>query len=183
MEAIALGPDGTVVLAGYADASWLVDEDSESDNDFVAVSLDPAAFASATTTTAPAKSGAVAVLTSEPFLAGVYVAVAAALVAVAVWVRRRRKHPRVRPGREYGHEHGAGLGTFRALGDAAGVMAHSCHVPGVSEAAALMEVVVGLVSAGPDSIAECESRLRQCRAIIVMLRRVEDLCQVDVSTT
>lgn len=196
MEAIALGPDGTIILAGYADASWDEDGDNLGHNDFVAVALDPATFTPAATTTAappapgsaPSKGDVVAVLTSEPFLAGISSAAAAGLVAGGVWLRRRRKHPRVSPGstktdpdtpvegRKHGH--GAGLGSFTALGQAASVMAHSCHVPGVSETAALMETVVGLVSDGRDGIRECDSRLRQCRAIIVMLGRVEDLRQV-----
>ena len=183
MEAIALGPDGTVVLAGYSDTSW--ETDNLGINDLLAVALNTTAFTPATTTAppapAPAKGGAL-VLSSEPLLAGISVAVAAALVAGGVWVHRRQKKSRVLPGSLTPpierHEHGAGLGTFRALGEAAGVMAHNCQVPGVSEAAALMEVVVKLMSDGRDSIAECESRLRQCRSIIVMLRRVEDLREV-----
>ena len=190
MEAIALGPGGTVVLAGYTDGVW--NETGVTYNDFVAVALDPAAFAPAAAASAapptPARDDGVSVLSSGPFVAGVCaVAAATALVALGVWVHRKRKEPRVRPespgpipGGMPVEDGGAGLGTFRALGEAASAMAHNCHVPGVSEAAALMEIVVKLVSDGRDGIAECESRLRQCRAIIVTLRRAEDLGEVEL---
>lgn len=48
-------------------------------------------------------------------------------------------------------------------------LAHNCSVPGVSEAATLMSVLVKLVSDSRDTTKGIEKSLKRCRSIIKLL--------------
>lgn len=65
------------------------------------------------------------------------------------------------------------LGLGRAVGDAAEDLARNCHIPGVSEAAAALSILVSLVANTRDNNNGMEANLRRCRAIVVMLQRAE----------
>lgn len=60
-----------------------------------------------------------------------------------------------------------GLGA--AVMDAAQELANHCQTPGISEAATVVSILVNLVTDSRDG--ESDARLRQCRAIVMMLER------------
>lgn len=71
----------------------------------------------------------------------------------------------------------ASLVTSVGVGQAAMVaaqdLAHHCQVPGVSEVATLVSLLVNLVTDSRDSNSESDGRLRQCHLIIVLLNRAD----------
>lgn len=64
-----------------------------------------------------------------------------------------------------------GLGLGHAVGDAAMELALNCHVPGVSEAAAIVSILVNLVTNNRDTKSGNDASFRRCRSIVLMLQR------------
>lgn len=64
---------------------------------------------------------------------------------------------------------GPGLG--RAVGEAALELARSCLIPGVSEAASTVSILVDLITGNQDTINGTEPSLRRCRSIVLMLQK------------
>lgn len=62
-----------------------------------------------------------------------------------------------------------GLGLGQAVGDAANALARNCSIPGVSEAATALSILVGLVTNNRDNKNGIEASLRRCRSIVLML--------------
>lgn len=54
---------------------------------------------------------------------------------------------------------------------AAQELAHHCQVRGVSEAAAVVSILMKLASDSHDNSSGSDARLRQCRSIVMMLER------------
>lgn len=63
------------------------------------------------------------------------------------------------------------VGLGQAVGDAAHELARNCHIPGVSEAAAAVAILVNLVTDNRDTKNCTEASLRRCRSIVMMLQR------------
>lgn len=64
---------------------------------------------------------------------------------------------------------GPGLG--RAVGEAALELARNCLIPGVSEAASAVSILVELATGNQDTKNSTEPSLRRCRSIVLMLQR------------
>lgn len=64
-----------------------------------------------------------------------------------------------------------GLDVVEAVVEAAHVLAGHSAIPGVSEAATLVSMLVRLVTDHRDGISEVEWRVKRCRSIIFMLER------------
>lgn len=64
-----------------------------------------------------------------------------------------------------------GIGLGQAVGDAAHELARNCHIPGVSEAAAAVAILVNMVTDNRDTKNGTEASLRRCRSIVMMLQR------------
>ncbi|CAM9606844.1 unnamed protein product, partial [Hapterophycus canaliculatus] len=62
-----------------------------------------------------------------------------------------------------------GFGLAYAVMDAAQELANHCQTPGISEAATIVSILANLVSDSRDD--DSDARLRQCRAIVMMLER------------
>ncbi|CAM9591668.1 unnamed protein product, partial [Laminaria digitata] len=75
------------------------------------------------------------------------------------------------------------LRIAHAVGDAAQELARSCHVPGVSEAAAVVSVLVNLVTDNGDAKNVTYASLRRCRSIILMLERAAKVLGKGGDTT
>ena len=69
------------------------------------------------------------------------------------------------------------IGLGRAVLAAAQELAHHCQVPGVSEAAAAVCLMANLVTDSHDNDRANESRLRQCRAIVMALKRAAKVAE------
>ena len=65
------------------------------------------------------------------------------------------------------------IGLGHAVLAAAQELAHHCQVPGISEAASVVCIMANLVTDSRDVSSGSESRLRQCRSIVVVLKRAE----------
>ncbi|CAM9474613.1 unnamed protein product [Laminaria digitata] len=63
------------------------------------------------------------------------------------------------------------VGIGQAVMVAAQELAQSCQIPGVSEAATLVSILVNLVSDSRDHNSGGDARLRQCRSIVMLLHR------------
>lgn len=63
------------------------------------------------------------------------------------------------------------IGVVKAVTDAATDLARECSIPGISEAAALVSILVQLVSDHRGSTRMVESNLRWCLTVVVMLKR------------
>lgn len=71
-------------------------------------------------------------------------------------------------------KHSAGdIGLSGAVMAAAEELAHHCQIPGVSEAASAVCIIANLVSDSRDNVRASESRLRQCRSIVMALKRAD----------
>lgn len=68
---------------------------------------------------------------------------------------------------------GSSVGLGQAVMVAAQELAHHCQVPGVSEVATLVSLLVNLVSDSCGNISGSDGRLRQCRSIITLLNRAD----------
>lgn len=68
-----------------------------------------------------------------------------------------------------------GVGFGEAVMQAVLELALHCQIPGVSEAAAMVSILVNLVSDSSDS--GSDGRLRQCRSIITMLQRAAKVAE------
>lgn len=66
-----------------------------------------------------------------------------------------------------------GVGLGQAAMEGAQELAHHCQIPGISEAATLLSVLVKLVSDSRDS--GSDTRLRQCRSIVMVLERAAEV--------
>lgn len=64
-----------------------------------------------------------------------------------------------------------GVGLGEAVMDAAQELAYHCLIPGVSEAAAAVSILVTLFSDGRDLNSGYDANLKQCRSIVLMLER------------
>lgn len=65
------------------------------------------------------------------------------------------------------------IGLGHAVLAAAQELAHRCQVPGVSEAASAVCIMATLVTDNRDNDRSSESRLRQCRSIVMALKRAD----------
>lgn len=63
------------------------------------------------------------------------------------------------------------IGLGHAVLVAAQELAHRCQVPGVSEAAAVVCIMANLVTDSRENDSGSDSRLRQCRSIVMVLKR------------
>lgn len=68
---------------------------------------------------------------------------------------------------------GGDIGLGHAVLAAAQELAHQCQVPGISEAAAVVCIMANLVTDNRESDRAGESRLRQCRSFVTVLKRAE----------
>lgn len=72
-------------------------------------------------------------------------------------------------------KHGAGssgsVGVGRAVLEAAQQLAHHCQIPGVSEAATLVSILVDLLVNSRSIGGGSESSLKRCHSIVIMLKR------------
>ncbi|CAM9974886.1 unnamed protein product [Scytosiphon promiscuus] len=75
--------------------------------------------------------------------------------------------------RRQGSLHGIGLGD--AVMAAAVDLAQHCHIPGVSEAATALSILVKMVSDSRDS--GSDAKLRQCRSIVRILERAGEVAE------
>ena len=72
------------------------------------------------------------------------------------------------------HKRSAGdIGLGHAVLAAAQELAHHCQVPGISEAATVVCIMANLVKDSRDNNSGSDSRLRQCRSFVVVLKRAE----------
>ena len=67
------------------------------------------------------------------------------------------------------------IGLSGAVMAAAEELAHHCQIPGVSEAASAVCIMANLVADSRDNTRACESRLRQCRSIVMALKRADEV--------
>ena len=65
------------------------------------------------------------------------------------------------------------IGLVHAVLAAAQELVHHCQVPGISEAASAVPIMANLVMASRENDRAGESRLRQCRSIVMALKRAE----------
>ena len=70
-----------------------------------------------------------------------------------------------------GRKSTGGPGLGRAVGEAALELARNCLIPGVSEAASAVSILVDLVTGNQDTKNGTEPSLRRCRSIVLMLQR------------
>ncbi|CAM9178344.1 unnamed protein product, partial [Laminaria digitata] len=77
----------------------------------------------------------------------------------------------------------AGLGLGQAVGDAAQELARNCQIPGVSEAATAVSILIDLVADNRDAKDGTESSLRRCRSIVMMLQRAAKVLGKGGDTT
>ncbi|CAM9445750.1 unnamed protein product [Ectocarpus fasciculatus] len=75
------------------------------------------------------------------------------------------------------------VGVGQAVVVAAKELAHHCQVPGVSEVATLVSLLVNLVTDSCDNISGSDGRLRQCRSIIILLSRADKVAGNGEDTT
>ncbi|CBN75056.1 Transmembrane receptor kinase [Ectocarpus siliculosus] len=75
------------------------------------------------------------------------------------------------------------VGVGQAVMVAAQELAHSCQVPGVSEAVTLVSILVNLVKDSRDDSSGGDSRLRQCRSIVMVLNRADKVAGNGENTT
>ncbi|CAN0411915.1 unnamed protein product, partial [Ectocarpus sp. 8 AP-2014] len=75
------------------------------------------------------------------------------------------------------------VGVGQAVIVAAQDLAHHCQVPGVSEVATLVSLLVNLVTDSCDNNSGSDGRLRQCRSIIVLLNRADKVAGNGENTT
>lgn len=66
-----------------------------------------------------------------------------------------------------------GIGLGPAVLTAAQELARSCQIPGVGEAAAMLCIMANLVIDSRENDRSSDSRLRQCRSIVLVLKRAE----------
>ncbi|CAM9974678.1 unnamed protein product, partial [Scytosiphon promiscuus] len=74
-----------------------------------------------------------------------------------------------------------GIGLGDAVMAAAVDLAKHCHIPGVSEAAAALSILVKMVSDSRDS--GSDAKLRQCRSIVRVLERAGEVAEKGGGTT
>ncbi|CAN0441159.1 unnamed protein product [Pylaiella littoralis] len=74
----------------------------------------------------------------------------------------------------------AGLGN--AVLAAAQELAHYCQIPGVSEAAAAVCIMANMVTDSRDNVRASESRLRQCRTVVLALKRAAKVAEKGGNT-
>lgn len=67
------------------------------------------------------------------------------------------------------------IGLARAVLAAAQELAHHCQIPGVSEAATAVCIMANLATDSHDNVRASESRLRQCRSIVIALKRAANV--------
>ncbi|CAM9813426.1 unnamed protein product, partial [Ectocarpus sp. 6 AP-2014] len=75
------------------------------------------------------------------------------------------------------------VGVGQAVLVLAQELAHHCQVPGVSEVATLVSLLVNLVTDSCDNSGGSDGRLRQCRSIIVLLNRADKVARNGENTT
>lgn len=63
------------------------------------------------------------------------------------------------------------IGCGEAVMAAAHELAQHCQIPGVSEAATVLSILVRLVSDSQDNLGQGDANLKRCRSIVVMLER------------
>lgn len=73
------------------------------------------------------------------------------------------------------HAHGPAVNMIQAVMDAAETLAEHSIVPGISEAAALVGVLVRLATDHRSNPVSVEKRVRWCRSIVAMLERAAEL--------
>ena len=71
------------------------------------------------------------------------------------------------------HGSAGNIGLGHAVLTAAQELAHHCQVPGISEAAAMLCIMANLVADSRENDRASDSRLRQCRSIVIALERAE----------
>lgn len=64
-----------------------------------------------------------------------------------------------------------GMGYAQAAIGAAQELAQHCQVPGVSEAATVVSILIQLVSDSKDDMSRGDARVKRCRSIVIMLER------------
>lgn len=67
------------------------------------------------------------------------------------------------------------IGLGHAVLAAAQELARNCSVPGISEAATAVCMMVNVVTDSRENDRESESRLRQCHAIVMVLKRAAEV--------
>ena len=68
-----------------------------------------------------------------------------------------------------------GIGLGHAVLAAAQELAHQCQIPGVSEAATAVCIMANLVTNNRENVGASESRLRQCRTVLMALKRAANV--------
>lgn len=65
----------------------------------------------------------------------------------------------------------SGLGYGQAVMAAAQELAHHCNIPGISEAASMVSILINLVSDSRDGMNRRDARGRGCRSLVMVLKR------------
>ncbi|CAM9883869.1 unnamed protein product [Ectocarpus fasciculatus] len=95
-----------------------------------------------------------------------------ALAALGFFLRRRRAAKRTDPGpRAPPSDGGDSLGYGQAVLAAADELVHHCQIPGVSEAAAAVLILIHLVLDSRDLTSRGEAEVKRCRSIVMILKR------------